>query len=512
MTTMGEVLERNALHAPDRTAILFEGKSISYARLLRQSTRLANALLGGAAPGDRVAILAMNCPEYIEAYGAGELAGFIMVGINFRLAAAEIAYILEDSAPRVLIFESQYADLIASLRPNLPEDMRLICLDQSDLEWAEAYEKVVASGSDTLPAKRPCLDDPLGLLYTSGTTGRPKGALRSNRADAFIGEVYAMELNLAPGDRMLIMMPMFHAGGRGQQMAIFWRGATLVLHRGFDAAAVLRSIEEDRVAVTHMAPTVFQDIIDHPDFEARDLSSLKTLLYAAAPMPLPLLRRGLAALGPIFVNGYGCSESAGAFLHKTDHVLDGPRELVERLKSVGQPLVRTHIRIVDEAGNELPTGMVGEIAMKSDGTMMRYWNNDRATAEVLHDGWYRTGDMAYVDAQNFVFLVDRKKDMIVSGGENIYSREVEEALLTHAAVADVAVIGIPDPRWGESVRAVIVRVAECQVAAEELITHCRAQIARYKAPKSIVFVDTLPRLGTGKIDKVSIRRLHGTPF
>jgi acyl-CoA synthetase (AMP-forming)/AMP-acid ligase II len=510
MQTLGHIFRRNAHLTPARPALIFEDRVITYAEQLDRSNRLASALWQvGTRPRDRVAILAMNCPEYVEVYGAAELAGFMIAAMNYRLAAPELAWILADADPRVLILEAQYAATIGGIRAKLDPGTLFVCIGEGCPDWAVPYERFVAEGAaEGAPSvARP--EDPLTLMYTSGTTGRPKGVIRSNAADYNCAMGCAQDLNLAPGDRYLVMMPWFHIGARGQQMASAWRGATVVMHRRFDAAQVLADIERHRVTCTHMAPTLIHDCFEHPDIDRRDLSSLKTVYYAAAPMPLALLRRGLERLGNVFCNGYGSTEVTGLCLHKIDHVLEGPPELVERLKSIGQPQINADARIIDENWTSLPPRTVGEIALSGDGMMDGYWNNHAATAQALRDGWFRTGDMGYADEQGFIFLVDRKKDMIISGGENVYSREVEEALGSHQAVSEVAVIGVPDPRWGEIVRALVVAQPGHAAAEEDLIEHARALIARFKAPKSVVFVDSLIRLPSGKINKVALRELYG---
>jgi acyl-CoA synthetase (AMP-forming)/AMP-acid ligase II len=510
MRTLGEIFRRNAHFSPDRPALIFEDRTITYAEQLDRSNRLASALWNaGARRCDRVAILSMNRPEYVEVYGAGELAGFMIAPMNYRLAAPELAWILADAAPSVLVVEAQYAELIDGIRAGLDPEILYVHLGEGCPAWATPYEDFVATGSPEGAPSVAAPEDPLTLMYTSGTTGRPKGVTRSNAADYACGSGCAQELNLAPGDRYLVMMPWFHIGARGQQMACAWRGATVIMHRRFDAGQVLADIERYRVTCTHMAPTLIHDCFEHPDIATRDLSSLKTVYYAAAPMPLALLRRGLERLGNVFCNGYGSTEITGLCLHKIDHVLDGPAELVERLKSVGQPQINSEARIIDDDWNTLPPRAIGEIAIRGEGIMDGYWNNDVATAQAVHDGWFRTGDMGYTDEQGFFFLVDRKKDMIISGGENIYSREVEEAVGSHAAVSEVAVIGVPDPRWGESVRALVVAHAGHAIDEAALIAHVRGLIATYKAPKSVLFVEELVRLPNGKINKVALRELYG---
>jgi acyl-CoA synthetase (AMP-forming)/AMP-acid ligase II len=282
-----------------------------------------------------------------------------------------------------------------------------------------------------------------------------------------------------------------------------------VLHHEFRVQEVAEAIARERVTATHMAPTMVQALLDLPGLDALDLTSLKSIIYSAAPMPPPVLRRGLERLGPVFLQVYGMTEGAGTTLHKRQHRPDGTPDEQRRLGSVGQAAPQVDIRILDEDGREAPLGTPGEIVTRTDTHMLGYWNDTAASLEVLRDGWYHTGDVGLLDENGFLFLVDRKKDMIISGGENIYSREVEDALAAHPAVHDAAVIGAPDPYWGEAVLAIVALEPGRTLSAEDLIEHSKSLIASYKKPRSVVFVDEMPRLPSGKINKVLLRERYG---
>ncbi|MBD0416746.1 class I adenylate-forming enzyme family protein [Oryzicola mucosus] len=509
MKLLSDVHERNASLFPNAPAIVFGQQVISFGSHWRRLNQLADGLhRGGARRQDRIAMLAMNTPEYIEAYGACERGGYIFSTVNFRLAAPEIAFVLKDSAPHTLIFEAQYAELVDSLRSEL-EIESYICLGGQTPPWALSYEEVLAAGSPEGPPFRGKPDDGVLIMYTSGTTGRPKGVLRSQYGEARLAEVMAGQLAMTSDGRQLLMMPFFHAGSRSQYIGSFWKGGAVHMHRVFDPQLILKTIEADRITHLHLAPTMVQSILDVPDIGDYDLSSVRTILYAAAPMPVPVLRRGLAVFGPVFANGYGSTEVNCTCHYPHQHKLNGTPDEVRRLGSVGQPATDTDIRIVDDHGNECPAGTPGEVVARSGTALMRYWNNDKATAQSLRDGWFRTGDVGYLDDEKFLFLVDRKKDMIISGGENVYCREVEEALITHPALSDVAVIGVPDAKWGETVKAVAVLAPGRHATQDDLIEHARSLIARYKCPKSVIFVDDLPRLPSGKVSKVILRQLYG---
>jgi acyl-CoA synthetase (AMP-forming)/AMP-acid ligase II len=373
------------------------------------------------------------------------------------------------------------------------------------------YEAFIATGDEAGAPSRPMPDDIMHLIYTSGTTGRSKGVMRTHKGEIAVAQLMATELGLIVSDRLQLMMPVFHVGSRFLQLGAHLRGASVVWHHHFDPAEIVEVLESEKITMTHMAPTMIQAVLNVPGIDDRDLSSLHTICYSAAPMPVPLLKRGLKLLGPVFLQLYGMTEGGGTTLHKRQHKPDGTPEEVKLLGSIGQAAPNVDIRIVDDEGNEMPTGQPGEILTRTATHMAGYWNNSAATIGALKGGWYHTGDLGYLDAQGFLYLVDRKKDMIISGGENIYSREVEEALSTHDAVMEVAVIGVKDEYWGETVRAITVLNAGRTVSEAELIEHCKTQIASYKKPKSVVFVAELPKLPSGKINKVTLRQMFGAP-
>jgi acyl-CoA synthetase (AMP-forming)/AMP-acid ligase II len=506
LQSLKDIVERNAtLHAAYHFQI-FGDRLTSFSEYAVRAHRLASALHRlGLQSQDRVSILAMNCPEYTDVYGAAEVAPYIIAPVNFRLAPPEILWILRDVAPQVLIFESQYLPTVDALRSQLPGIRHFVQIGGEVPAWATDYASLLASGSPEGAPLEPRGSDIHAILYTSGTTGRPKGVMIPHSGLLALGEAWALELGADLGHRILLTMPFFHIGARSQGYGLTIRGGTLVIHRSFDARAVVETIQRDRITQLHLAPTLVQQVLDLPDIDRYDLSSLRTLNYAAAPMPLTTLKRAIRRFGPVLINGYGQTEGAGCSLRKVYHRLDGDEKDLRRLTSVGQPVHDCAARIVDESDNEVARGAVGEICLRSPQNMAGYWNNSAATIEALRNGWLHTGDLGRMDEDSFVYLVDRKKDMIVSGGENVYSREVEEALMAHGSVQDAAVIGVADLKWGEAVKGIVVLKQSAALTAEELIAHCRGLIAGYKCPKSIDFVDELPRLPSGKINKVALR-------
>lgn len=508
--TVGDIWRNNAYKFPDDLAWVLGETRITFAEHFERSQRLASGIYKlGVRLQDRVAVLSQNTREFMELYTGGELSGYIVATVNWRLAAPEMAYILNDAQPTVLFFEAQYSETVAELRNQLPNIKFFVCLGGEAPDWALSYKDVLASGDPRGAPQRPEPDDLLHLIYTSGTTGRPKGVMRSHRAEICVAQLMATEIGVLVSDRMQLVMPVFHVGSRFLQLGAHLRGATVIFHYAFDPKEIVETIAREKVTISHLAPTLVHAVLDVEGVEEADTSSLHTVCYAAAPMPVPLLRRGLDVFGPVFLQLYGMTEGGATTLHKRQHQPDGTPEQVKRLGSIGQAAPNTEIRIADDEGNDLPVGEPGEILTRTDTHMTGYWNNCVATIEALRGGWYRTGDLGYLDEQGFLYLVDRKKDMIISGGENIYSREVEEALATHPAVDDCAVIGVKHDYWGETVRAVVVLKGEA--TGEDLIAHCRTRIASYKKPKSVVFVNELPRLPSGKINKVVLRQEFADP-
>jgi acyl-CoA synthetase (AMP-forming)/AMP-acid ligase II len=508
---LGDVIDRNARCYRNHPAVLFEGRTLTHGEFARRVRRLVNALAAvGIDKRARIAVLSRNCPEYLEVYGAAGLGGQIAVGLNYRLSAKEQADILADAQPAILFFEAENATRADELRRALPADTRLVCFDTPAPAWAGDYESLLASAPAAPLACRAVEDDTFLLIYTSGTTGVPKGVMLANEGQLEQARVQALSHAATQQDRMLIVMPFYHIGGPTELFTYLVAGATIVLHRQFEAAAVLRSIEAHRVTSAHLAPTMIGMLLDEQEKAPRDLSSLHTVCYASAPMSVALSLRARAVFGPIFMQIYGMTEAGlGSALLKHQHLPDGTPAEQARLASAGQPYLGTELRIVADDGRECAVGEVGEVCMRSKSVMQGYWRKPEASAEALQGGYLHTGDMGYLDEDGFLFIVDRKKDMIISGGENIYSREVEEALLLHPAVAEAAVIGIPDPKWGETVLAAVVPRAGMQVDEAALDAHCRERIAGYKRPRRYEFLAAMPRVpSTNKIDKRALRAPH----
>jgi acyl-CoA synthetase (AMP-forming)/AMP-acid ligase II len=505
--TLGELIERNEAYYPDSVAFVMDLQRLTYAMYADRVRRLASALFRlGVRRQDRVGILSTNRIEYFEAYGACEWAGYILALYNFRLAPPEFGRLFEDSAPTVVIFEVQYSATVDGLRARFPGIKHYLCVGGPPPEWAHSYEALVSSGDPAGSLLRAQPNDYCYLYYTSGSTGKPKGVPCTQRAALGLAK-YNGRL-LGAGMRVLQITPAFHTGGKGAPLGALWLAGTVVLQRSFDALKFLEVVREERITFTFMVAPMIQAVIDHPRFGEFDVSSLRLIMSASAPIPVPLLKRAIDAIGPIFFIAYGATET-GTICQLDQYELrpNGTPEDIKRLGSVGHVIPEAEGMILDEEGMECIPGAVGEVCFKSP-IFSCYWNDSVATLEAMRGGWFHTGDLGYADERGYVFLVDRKKDVIISGGENIYSREVEDAIYRNPAVLEVGVIGIPDDKWGEAVKAVVLLRPGQTLTKAELDAHCLTQIARYKCPKHIDFVAELPHLGNGKLDKVSLRKQH----
>ncbi|WP_223448959.1 class I adenylate-forming enzyme family protein [Pseudomonas sp. BF-R-19] len=510
MATIGDLIERNARYHGDVEAYVFEGQRQTYSQYAERVRRLGSSLYDlGMRRQDRVAVLSTNSIEYFEVYGAAEWAGYIVTLVNFRLSPSEIVQILKDADPKVLIFEEQYAAMVGLVREQLQGIVHFVCVG-GESGWALPYASLIQEGAESGPPIRSRPEDFCHLFYTSGTTGRPKGVPHNHLTAWNAAERTTLNLGVNGSSRMLQVTPAFHVGGKGSPLASMLNGSTLVLQRAFNPVAMLEEIQNERVTHTFMVAAMLQAVLDVPGRDLYDTSSLVSIMTGAAPIPVPVLKRGIEAFGKIFSVQYGMTEIFGPVSVLPSHEVNpnGTAEQIQRLASVGHVAPELEFRIVDEDGAESPAGTAGEICVKSPYQLSGYWNNTLATLDAISDGWYHTGDMGYLGEGGYLFLVDRKKDMIISGGENIYSREVENAMFQHPVVLDVAVIGAPDPLWGESVKAIVVLKPGEIVSPADLITYCKTMIASYKCPKSVELVSELPHLASGKVDKVSLRQRY----
>ncbi|MBK6510494.1 MAG: AMP-binding protein [Haliea sp.] len=498
-TQLQHILAHQAAAHADSVALWWQGAAISYATLQHNSAATAARLAATGASGDRVAVLSWNCPAFVELIYATAAAGRILVPLNARLAPAELIYQLQSSGATLLFADPA---LLAPVQAHsdFPAGLQVISLDDDYTEW-RAHPNTAS-----LPTTQP--DDPVWILFTSGSTGRPKGAVLTHRSFMAGLRSAALARPVEPADKYYYPFPLFHVSAHNVLLQHL-HGAAVVLARAFDAQDTLQACRDLRVTTMSLAPTMIALLLDHPDFTPSDLQSVRTIGYGASAMPQTLLQRLLSETSVGLCQSYGMTELSGsvAFLTVEDHQR-AAQNRPDLLHSVGRVLPTAQVRLINDSGGPCPVGEPGEILVQAEQCMLGYWQDDEATANALADGWLHTGDIGRFDGEGYLFIVDRKKDMIISGGENIASREIEEVLRRHPAVADCAVIGLPDPKWGESPCAVLRLKRE--TSNQALAEHCRQFLAAYKTPKRWMRTNALPLNASGKVDKPLLRRIYST--
>jgi acyl-CoA synthetase (AMP-forming)/AMP-acid ligase II len=487
----------------DRVAVAVDGRSLTYAELDRRAAQAAGLLQEmGASPGDRIAWLGKSCEAWYELMFGAANTGACLAPINTRLAVPEIAFILRDSDASLLFVTPDFFDIARQATGGIDRPIRLIAVG-GEAAGFESY----AQRRDAAPTpvrEPPKAEDDVLQLYTSGTTGLPKG-VRLNNANyaAFLALRERVEgFDYGPDDTVLIVMPLFHVAGTNISYSGLAAGGRLVVMADFNPVEVLRLIEQEKVAHVFLAPVMINLLLQTPQALTTDFSSLKTVSYGASPISEAVLKAATERFGCGFIQFYGMTETCGA-----GTTLAPSAHVGKLLRSCGKPWETLEARIADENGRSLPSGEIGEIEIRGPIVMAGYWNRPEATAETIGpDGWLRTGDAGFMDEDGFFFVHDRVKDMIVSGGENVYPAEVENAILGCPGVADAAVIGVPDERWGEAVKAVVVPSPGAEPDPEAIIAWARERIAGYKAPKSVDFVEALPRNPSGKVLRRELRK------
>lgn len=512
--TLGDVLRDHAAHRPHKLALeTLQGGAINFGQLNERVNRLCDAVVAlGVARSARVAILSRNRPEYIEVYGLSK-AGFIVVPLNWRLAATELARLLAHSAPEILFVDEEHRQVAESLRERLPSVHHFVAIGQGSDGWRN-YDELLASGSPQEPVQAASAQDVLCLIYTSGTTGAPKGVAITHAGALGNARTAAGEmLRLTEQDHTMAVMPLFHAGGMWYHLfPSLATGCTTLLLSEFEPGTMLRELEAHRITNVHLVPTMIGALLTHPLADRVDLSHVRLLFYAASSMPADLLRRAMNAFPSCgFAQGYGSTEGGIiSVLDPAAHRRARAPEGEHLLLSCGQPCRGHDVRIVDARDRPIESaGAIGEIDIRSADIMQGYWRNEDATQAVLRDGWLKTGDLGYFDAEGFLYIVDRKNDMVVTGGENVFPTEVEGVLYKDPDVLEAAVFGIPDPVWVEKVVAAVVLRPGASVSEQELIQRLRSQLAAYKCPKAIHFVSTLPKSAVGKVLRKELRSQFG---
>jgi fatty-acyl-CoA synthase len=495
------LIERNAAFAPDKPALRFEGTTLSYAAFNARIQQTARALKSelGVSRGDRIAILSLNRPDYLVLLYACARLGAILVPLNWRLAVAEQMFILSDAGAKVLMLEQAFAAILPALAKSALA-AGVVGLDFSPPTGA-AFDTLLTRAHGDGRDSHADLSCPLLLVYTSGTTGRPKGAVLRQEALLWNGVMSQHMHGLTSNDHVLTVLPFFHVGGLNiQTTPALHHGATVTIHSRFTPDTTLATFERDRPTLTVLVPATIQAVSDHPSWAATDLSSLKAVSTGSTIVPQHLIDRFVARGVPV-LQVYGSTETCPIAVYTR---LGGD---LSREGSTGLPGLCCEAAIIDDTGAELPPGTAGEIAVRGPNVFREYWGNEAATREALHEGWYRSGDLGRRDADGYFWVHDRKKNLIISGGENIYPAEVERVLLEHPDVGECAVIGRPDPRWDEVPVAYVIRRAGCTIGPDHLRVHIETQLARFKVPRDFIFVDDLPRTALGKVQHFMLKQL-----
>lgn len=512
---IGQLLSKRAAITPNKEAFVeWERKRrFTFSELNARSNRIANVLLAqGIKPGDRVATLLKNGIEFIESYFAIAKIGAVMVPVNWRLVPAEISYILTDSAATTLIFDADFDDaadeLQSGLKGDLPCQYWLRCSlgDTTAQSWSQDYDELTSAANENEPVTGACGDDNLFIMYTSGTTGYPKGAVHSHDGMLWSQLTSMSTSDMRGDDRFLLALPMFHVGCLNPTSLLVHRGATGVIMRDLDMPGMFSCIDTQKISIFMAVPALLQFMLHAPERQQCDISSVRWIATGAAPVPVSLLD-AWAELGVSIHQAYGLTESCGP------GTLLLPEDAASKVGSCGRPQMHTEVKIIDGQGNAIPMGSdePGELLLAGRHMMKEYWNNPKATAETLIDGWLHTGDICTWDAEGFITICDRKKDMVISGGENIYPAELENVLAACPDVQEAAVIGVPSQKWGETPLALVVAAPGASPTAETLKQWCKDNLAGYKVPQLYEIVDNLPRNPSGKLLKPQLREEYPGP-
>jgi acyl-CoA synthetase (AMP-forming)/AMP-acid ligase II len=487
---------------PDAEFAVHDGRHLDYAHAARLASDMGRALARDLNTGDRFAILARNCVEMGLLYYAASKAGVVPVPLNYRLAPPEWQYILDDAQVKLIIADAEY---VAKLRAvdSVATMKNLICVDSADIPGWVSLGRWIADAGEIVAETR---DHSEQLqIYTSGTTGYPKGAVLGVGSVHSLIDQWRICFPMSARERLLLVAPMYHVGGTFHFFHAVAHGASLYMMTDFDAARVVRALAHERIGMAFMVPAMLQMCLEIDGVANQDYPDFRLLSYGASPISQPTLRRALDIFSCEFVQGFGMTECPNiTYLTARDHVL-AAADWPDLLDSCGRVGPGSQLKIIREDGESAAPGEVGEICGKGPQIMLRYWNQPTATSEAIRDGWMHTGDAGYVDQDGYLFVKDRIKDMIVSGAENIYPREIENILLMHPDIIDAAVIGVPSEQWGETVKAIVVRRPGSAVTEQQIIDHCRSQLAGYKRPHGVDFVDALPRNGAGKVLKKTLR-------
>jgi acyl-CoA synthetase (AMP-forming)/AMP-acid ligase II len=502
---LGLFAAKRAALNPNLEAIIdvASGQRFSYAEFNTRCNRTANALVSnGLASGDRVATLLMNGPEFVETFFGAAKVGGVIVALNWRLVPDELSYILNDCGAETLIFGSAFAEIVRDLHDRGAEGTSVkTWIHVGDAterpDFAIGYEDITRAASGDEPEIRACDDDLLFIMYTSGTTGLPKGVMHSHNTTMWGGITAAMTADIRWGDRYLICLPLFHVGALNPLLSTVHKGGTAIIMAEFDPVRIWQVYMEEKISITLAVPAMLNFMLQTYDASKHDVSALRWVMSGAAPVPVSLIEN-YAAMGIEIHQVYGLTESC------RPACLISPDEAIARAGSTGKAFFHTDVRVVDPDGKDVEAGSTGEVWVRGPHLMLGYWNRPDATAEAIVDGWLHTGDIAMIDAEGFIYIQDRIKDMIISGGENVYPAEIENVLAGHDGIAEVAVIGMPSEKWGESPLAIVVKADE-SLSDSDVLDYCKGKLAPFKLPKGVEFIDVIPRNPTGKVLKRVLR-------
>jgi O-succinylbenzoate-CoA ligase len=505
---LGLVLAKRAQLSPGIEAVVEveRGRRFTYAEFNARTNQAAHVMLErGVRPGDRVALLMMNGVEYLESYFAAAKIGAVMVPLNWRLVPDELEFIINDSGSTVLIFDDAFESAVVALQERgTTVGHWLSAGEGTPVAGADAYDAAVSAASHEEPEIAAAGDDMLFIMYTSGTTGLPKGVVQTHDTMLWASVTMNMTADMRYRDRYLQVMPLFHVGALAPATGVVHRGGTLVVMRAFDPNAVFGVIENEKITSGLAVPAMLQFMWSSPERQGADLSSVRFLMSGAAPVPVSLIEQ-YAEIGIEILQVYGMTETCGPAC------LISPEEALAKAGSTGPAFLHTDVRVVTPEGSDVAPGDIGEVIIRGPHIMKEYWNRPEATAETIRDGWLYSGDLATLDKEGFVYIQDRKKDMIISGGENIYPAEIENLLCGHPQIQEAAVIGQPSERWGESPLAIVVPVEGATLQAGDVLDYCNGKLARFKLPRGVVFTDTIPRNPSGKILKRLLRDEYPGP-
>jgi acyl-CoA synthetase (AMP-forming)/AMP-acid ligase II len=513
------LIQRAVKEYPDNIALVYNDKRQTFKEMNARSNRLANALLRlGINKGDRIGMLLKNCAEFIEVDFALSKTGIVRVPLNSRLTGSDHEFMLNDSESETLIFDGNFSDTVEAMKPNLKTVKEFVRVSEGPSHKnsldAHDYEDLIENSIEDEHFGEIEENDLHTLFYTSGTTGKPKGVMLTQKSWASVAINLILDYGpITEEDAILNTQPLSHGAGFFV-LPFFIKGATNVLIPEVSPEVVFKTIEKEKVTVLKLVPTLLYTLTESTDKSKYELNSLHSIIYGGSPIAVPRLTEAIRFFGNKLVQLYGQAEAPMYIttLSKRDHITEGQEEVVSRLASAGKPCTNVEVRIVDDNGNAVKPGEVGEVIVRGDHVMKGYWHRPEETAEALKNGWVYTGDLGYGDSKGFVFLVDRKKDVIISGAFNIYPKEIEDVIVIHPKVKEVAVIGVPDEKWGEAIKAVVVPKKGEQISETEIIDYCRDHMASFKKPKSVDIVENLPRNPYGKIQKTELRDSYWKDF